>query len=223
MTTSASYTLTGSTVAVLVTLTELDTSLYFLSGEIDWGDGNTTTIPKATKGAHIVSGTYSHTYEYRGFYIIKVTGRNYRTPQYATDTAVIYLDMGTAPVVSENRGYIRGPILPDDTTVGRWVLNLGSDMRVIESDLMCLLMTRKGERLMNPDFGTNVHRLVFELDTSVLEAQVQQEISSAISKFEPRVKMVSLSVDRQPNQRNITVNLQAQVLNQFLTVGLNFS
>jgi phage baseplate assembly protein W len=170
-----------------------------------------------------VTGTYSHTYVNKGFYVIKVLGRNFKSPTPTTDLSVIYLDVGSAAVVTVNRGFLRGPILPDNASVGRWILNGGSDIQVISSDLRNLLLTQKGERLMNPDFGTQISKLVFEPDTSVLEAQVQQEVNQAIAKFEPRVSVISITTERQPNQRQINVAIQVQALNQFLTLGLSYS
>ena len=126
-------------------------------------------------------------------------------------------------VVEVNRGFLRGPILPENASVGRWILNGGSDIQVISSDLRNLLLTQKGERLMNPDFGTQISKLVFELDSSVLEAQVQQEVNQAIAKFEPRVSVISITTERPSNQRQINVAIQVQALNQFLTLGLNYS
>jgi RND family efflux transporter MFP subunit len=42
-----------------------------------------------------------------------------------------------------------------------------------------LLMTSKGERLMYPDYGTNIRNIVFELNVASIETIVQQEINQA--------------------------------------------
>lgn len=223
MTTSTAHTLKGETVTVSVTLTETDPALTYLAGTIDWGDGTTTAIPRSLKVSNEYSSSYTHTYVNKGFYVIKVLGRNYKSPQPQTDLNIIYLDVGAAPIITVNRGFLRGPVLPDNSSVGDWVLNGGSDVQVIISDLRNLLLTQKGERLMNPDFGTQINKLVFEPDTSVLEAQVQQEVTQAIAKFEPRVNILSISTERLPNDRQVNVAIQFQALNQFLTLGLNYS
>jgi phage baseplate assembly protein W len=223
MTTSTAHTLKGQTVTVSVTLTETDPALTYLAGTIDWGDGTTTAIPRSLKVSNEYSSSYTHTYVNKGFYVIKVSGRNYKSPQPQTDLNIIYLDVGAAPIITVNRGFLRGPVLPDNSSVGDWVLNGGSDVQVIISDLRNLLLTQKGERLMNPDFGTQINKLVFEPDTSVLEAQVQQEVTQAIAKFEPRVNILSVSTERLPNDRQVNVAIQFQALNQFLTLGLNYS
>lgn len=223
MTTSTSYSVSGYTMRLTVTLGETSDSLNYLSGVINWGDGTTSSIPRTLKSGGQVVQTVSHTFLNAGFYVVEVTGTNYRSPTPDTDLAVIYLSLDSTPIIQVNGGFIRGPILPIDSEVGDWVLNTGSDIQVIVSDLRNLLLTRQGERLMNPDFGTSIHRLVFELDTSVLEAQVEQEVTQAISKFEPRVAIMAVATERLPNQRVLNVNVQVRALDQFLTLGLNYS
>ena len=224
MTTSTVHSLKGTTVSVSVTLTETNPALTYLAGTIDWGDGTTTAIPRTLKSGNEFVSSYTHSYANKGFYVIKVLGQNFKSPLPETDLSIIYLDVETpTPVVQLNRGFVRGPILPDNSAVGDWVLNGGSDIQVLVSDLRNLLLTQKGERLMNPDFGTQIHKLIFEPDTSVLEAQVQQEVTQAVAKFEPRVNIISIAVERLPNQRQMNVAVQVQALNQFLSIGLNYT
>lgn len=223
MTTTTSHSLSGRVLTLVVTLSETSDSLNYLSGTVNWGDGTTTSIPRTLKSSGEVVQTLTHTYLNPGFYVVEVNGTNYRSPSPDTDLSVIYLSLDSAPIVQVNGGFIRGPILPTDSEVGDWVLNTGSDVQVIISDLRNLLLTKQGERLMNPDFGTNIHRLVFELDTPVLEAQVEQEVTQAINKFEPRVTIIAVTTERPSNQRTLIVNVQVKALDQFLTLGLNYT
>lgn len=224
MTTTTSYSLSGRTITLAVTLTEDNAALNYLACDITWGDGSTSTISRTLKSSNQVSQTLTHTFLGDGFYVIEVLGRNYRSPSPDTDLSVVYIALNSNTVVEINGGFIRGPILPIQSDVGDWVLNSGSDLQVIVSGLTNLLLTRQGERLMAPDFGTNIHKLVFELDTSVLEAQVEQEVTQAISKFEPRVSIMAISTERpSTNQRTLNVNVQVRALDQFLTLGLNYT
>lgn len=54
-----------------------------------------------------------------------------------------------------------------------------------------IVLTKKGERIMNPDFGTNLHTYVFRLvdDTVEFEKSVLNEINRAVKIYEPRVTM----------------------------------
>ena len=62
-----------------------------------------------------------------------------------------------------------------------------SDEKDIESSLEILLSTRPGERVLNPTYGCNMDRLVFEnLDTS-LKTFMADLISTAILYHEPRI------------------------------------
>ncbi len=62
-----------------------------------------------------------------------------------------------------------------------------SDVKDIESSLEILLSTRPGERVLNPTYGCNMDRLVFEnLDTS-LKTFMADLISTAILYHEPRI------------------------------------
>jgi hypothetical protein len=64
----------------------------------------------------------------------------------------------------------------------------------IKSDLLCLLLTEPGERVMLPEFGTNLRKFIFEPNDSVIVDQVKSEISRAISLWEPRIAVTNISV-----------------------------
>ncbi len=62
-----------------------------------------------------------------------------------------------------------------------------SDVKDIESSLEILLSTRPGERVLNPTYGCNMDRLIFEnLDTS-LKTFMADLITTAILYHEPRI------------------------------------
>ena len=74
-------------------------------------------------------------------------------------------------------------------------LNLNStDADAIKSDLMHLLLTRKGQRLYNPDFGTNLMKYIFEPeDNQSLEA-LKDEVTNTIKKYLPKLSVKSITV-----------------------------
>ncbi len=62
-----------------------------------------------------------------------------------------------------------------------------SDVRDIDSSLEILLSTKPGERVLNPTYGCNLDRFVFEnLDTS-LKTFMADLITTAILYHEPRI------------------------------------
>lgn len=80
-------------------------------------------------------------------------------------------------------------------------LNLNADdQRAIKADLMHLLLTRKGQRLYNPDFGTDLLRYIFEPNDSLTLEAVTQEVKNSIRKYLPRLVVNNITVT--PSEEN---------------------
>lgn len=71
----------------------------------------------------------------------------------------------------------------------------GSD--AIKADLLQLILTNPGERVMLPDFGTPLRALLFEQNTSALAETVRQTLIAAISEWEPRVVVTNITVQNE--------------------------
>ena len=77
----------------------------------------------------------------------------------------------------------------------------------IRSSLEILLSTDVGERVMQPKYGCNLHRLLFEpLDTS-LQAYMKDLIKTAILYFEPRIILENVTLQPEPEEGRITINV----------------
>lgn len=90
-------------------------------------------------------------------------------------------------------------------------LRTQSGINQIKSDLLCLLLTQPGERVMLPEFGTNLKKFIFEPNDSVILEQVREEISRAISIWEPRIAVKNIIVT---NGSNVVDSLNSQDLKQ---------
>ena len=75
----------------------------------------------------------------------------------------------------------------------------------IKSNLINLLLTNKGERVFNPEFGADIRRVLFEgitEDTSVL---IQNLITTNVNFFIPEVNVIDVVVE--PNEDNNSYNI----------------
>ena len=73
----------------------------------------------------------------------------------------------------------------DDVVVSR-------DASAIKQAIVNLLLTNKGERLMNPGYGSDIRRYLFEpLDYGTAN-QIKGNIRDTIERFEPRISVVRL-------------------------------
>jgi phage baseplate assembly protein W len=68
------------------------------------------------------------------------------------------------------------------------------DAGLIEESIRQILLTTRGERVMNPDFGTNIMALVFEHDRQFIESELRDEVTRAIKRWEPRAVLNPSSV-----------------------------
>jgi hypothetical protein len=74
-------------------------------------------------------------------------------------------------------------------------LNLNTtDSQAIKSDLMHLLLTRRGQRLYNPNFGTNLIQYIFEPEDSPSFQQIQDEITTSVKRYLPNLQINSINV-----------------------------
>ena len=70
-----------------------------------------------------------------------------------------------------------------------------TDSDAIKADLMHLLLTRKGQRLYNPDFGTDLLKFIFEPNDSLTLAGLKTEITTVVKKYLPKLQIDSLTVE----------------------------
>ena len=85
-------------------------------------------------------------------------------------------------------------------------LDLNSDdASAIKADLMHLILTRKGQRLYNPDFGTDLLKFIFEPNDSLTLAGIKTEITTVIKKYLPKLSVDEISVVESPESEYAAV------------------
>ena len=78
----------------------------------------------------------------------------------------------------------------------------------IQEAVRIIILTRKGERAMQPDFGSDAYKLVFGskevTDHNILSA----DIRDALIQWEPRIKDVEVSIEDDPlNPEKLFINV----------------
>jgi len=64
----------------------------------------------------------------------------------------------------------------------------------ISRSIRNIVFTVPGEKFFNPDFGSNVSRLLFETLDDLTALSIQDEIENSIRNFEPRVILDQVNV-----------------------------
>jgi phage baseplate assembly protein W len=75
------------------------------------------------------------------------------------------------------------------------------DTKAIKADLLHLILTNKGERLYLPDFGTNLRKYLFNQYDGITESEIKTEISEAIKKYIPNLKVNSITFEEAPQSQ----------------------
>ena len=72
-------------------------------------------------------------------------------------------------------------------------LVVSKDASAIKQAIVNLLLTNKGERLMNPDYGSDIRSYLFEpLDYGTAN-QIKRNILFTIDKWEPRISVLNIN------------------------------
>ena len=68
------------------------------------------------------------------------------------------------------------------------------NVNAITRSIRNIVLTTPGEKFFDPDFGSNVSKLLFENVDDITASQIQEEIEFSISNYEPRVKLIDVQV-----------------------------
>lgn len=73
-----------------------------------------------------------------------------------------------------------------------------TDADAIKSDLMHLVLTNKGERYYNPEFGTNLRKYIFEQNDRITHSEITEELNETIKKFIPNLLINNVLIEGSP-------------------------
>ena len=72
----------------------------------------------------------------------------------------------------------------------------------VKSDVLHVLFTPKGQRLRNPDFGTNLIKFIFSPSDEITFEDLKKELYTDISKYVENVIFQDISINKEDNDDN---------------------
>ena len=81
------------------------------------------------------------------------------------------------------------------------------DASAIKQAIVSLLLTNKGERLMNPKYGSDIRSYLFEPLDYGTAAQIKGNIQSTIDRFEPRISISEIKCVPNYNDNGFDVEM----------------
>lgn len=73
----------------------------------------------------------------------------------------------------------------------------------IEDNLKQIIYTKKGERRMNPEFGCDIWKVLFEYDEYIIDEMVREYVKQAIEIWELRIDIIDIITSKKDEFINI--------------------
>lgn len=108
------------------------------------------------------------------------------------------------------------------STVGRYKKFRTTDYELVKQNLLNHFNIRKGEKLMNPEFGTIIWNCLFEPFTNEMRTLIVQDVARIVN-YDPRVTPVDITVDEYENGIQIEIDMIYVMTNQQDTLELLFN
>ena len=107
-------------------------------------------------------------------------------------------------MADENKSFLgTGWGFPPNFVKGLNSVEMISDEEDIRSSLEILLSTRITERIMQPTYGCDLSKLLFEPIDTTLKAYIKDLIKDAILYHEPRIILNDVSIDSSDSEEGI--------------------
>ena len=103
-----------------------------------------------------------------------------------------------------NLSFKRHPVTNDVLAV--------SDEDAIKRSVKNIIFTILGEKPFEPEFGSVINNSLFELNTSLNEMKVSDEIKQSLLNFEPRIDNIRITVSIYPDSNELNCTVQYDII-----------
>jgi phage baseplate assembly protein W len=199
-------------VEVALRVTEDDVTLVGqqVTATVDFGDGNPVAIPVASA---VLRAELTRALP-AGSYSVRARAQNFRAPTADVIDRAFTVRVGNAAQSSRVAPSLIAPILPRDVGypgLTDWNFDTGVDLAVLESSVLLILSTFKGQQLMRPERGTNLDKLVFEQDLESVRGIAKGMIENELTAQEPRVVLEAVNATRRGRELTLEVQCRSRV------------
>ena len=86
------------------------------------------------------------------------------------------------------------------------------DEDAIKRSVKNIIFTILGEKPFEPEFGSVINNSLFELNTSLNEMKVSDEIKQSLLNFEPRIDNTRITVSIYPDSNELNCTVQYDIV-----------
>ena len=103
-----------------------------------------------------------------------------------------------------NLSFKRHPVTNDVLTV--------NDEDAIKRSVKNIIFTILGEKPFEPNFGSVVNQSLFELNTSLNEIRISDEIKQSLLNYEPRIDNIEVTASIYPDSNELNCTVQYDIV-----------
>ena len=96
----------------------------------------------------------------------------------------------------------RGFTLPLARGTGGYFETSETVLEQVKSNFINLILTVPGERFNNPEFGCNIHRLVFDFNNNEFSVSVRQSVDEAVERWMPYLELAEFVFQPSNDDKN---------------------
>lgn len=101
-------------------------------------------------------------------------------------------------------------------------VQLAENEDAVKQSILNILLTNRGERFFNYNFGSDIKKILFENMTPQTSSMLVEFIKSSIENFEPRANLLDVKVNPYYDDNAYTVTIVFNVINKTEPVTLEF-
>jgi phage baseplate assembly protein W len=116
------------------------------------------------------------------------------------DTDFVYTDLHLDLQLLKNIGLGKNSTPAKD-------IRVDNDIEAIKNSIRNILTTKKGEKILAPEFGSSLEQYLFEPVSDVYGRLIAQEILNDIENFEPRIRVEKIKVVPEPDENQYQILL----------------
>lgn len=93
-----------------------------------------------------------------------------------------------------------------------------------KTNLLSLLLTNEGERYMQPEFGCNLRKVIFDPMSSKIENRLKDIIEEKTKYWLPYIEINSLTVDLEEDRNLVNIQIQFNLVeNKYDNASISFN
>lgn len=92
-------------------------------------------------------------------------------------------------------------------------LSVKTDANAVKQSVRNLILTERGERLMQPNVGSKIRSVLFENFTQQTVMLAKQYIKEVFDNYEPRAELLNIDISPDPDNNSMLIGIEFAIIN----------